>query len=189
MVLTKQAIRAALDSGEIVISPFNPNHLSPNSYDLTLSSLLLVYDLTDVECLDIKRENSTLEFTIPEEGFVLQPGMLYIGATNESAISTQYIPMFEGRSSIGRLGINTHITAGFGDIGWGFEKAPNGEVVCHYPTWTLEITVVHPIRIYANIRIGQVFFVEPKGDIEWYQGKYSKQRKPQASRAFQDFPQ
>jgi dCTP deaminase len=187
MVLTKQAIRKAVEQGEIVIDPFNPNHLSPNSYDVTLSPVLLVYDLTEQKVLDVKRENPTLEFSIPPEGFVLQPGMLYIGATNESAVSTHYIPMFEGRSSMGRLGINTHITAGFGDIGWGYEKNPDGTVLCHRPTWTLEITVIHPVRIYADIRIGQVFFVEPKGEIEWYKGKYSTQRKPQSSRAFQDF--
>ena len=88
---------------------------------------------------------------------------------------------------MGRLGINTHITAGFGDVGWGFEKREDGTIQCHYPTWTLEITVVHPVRIYPNIRIGQVYFVEPKGEIEWYTGKYASQRKPQASRAHLDF--
>jgi len=187
MLLTGKAIQAAVDAGEIVISPFTPAHLSPNSYDVTLNRTLLVYDLTERGCLDVKRENPTLEFNIPAEGFVLQPGTLYIGMTNECATSHRYIPMFEGRSSMGRLGINTHITAGFGDIGWGFERRPDGSIHCNLPTWTLEITVVHPVRIYPDIRIGQVFFAEPKGEIEWYKGKYGNQRKPQASRAFQDF--
>lgn len=189
MFLTKQAILEALEKGDVVIAPFNPAHLSPNSYDVTLNPQLLVYDLTETGCLDVKHDNRTLEFSIPEEGLVLQPGMLYIGMTNESAISPRYIPMFEGRSSMGRLGINTHITAGFGDVGWGFERLDDGTVKCHYPTWTLEITVVHPVRVYPDIRIGQVYFVEPKGEIEWYNGKYSLQRKPQASRAYQDFLQ
>jgi len=187
MLLTKSAIREALSTGDIVISPFNPANLSPNSYDVTLNSQLLIYDLTESGILDMKRDNPTLEFSIPEEGAVLQPGMLYIGMTNETATSKSYIPMFEGRSSMGRLGINTHITAGFGDIGWGFEKLPSGDIICHNPTWTLEITVVHPVRVYPNVRIGQVFFTEPKGEIEWYNGKYNRQRKPQASRSFQDF--
>ncbi len=91
--------------------------------------------------------------------------------------------MFGGRSSIGRLGINTHITAGFGDLGWGF----NQDNKCYYPTWTLEITVVHPIRIYPNTRIGQVYFIVPQGEIEFYTGKYSKQQKPQSSQLFKDF--
>ncbi|HSQ42337.1 MAG TPA: hypothetical protein VLM37_08675 [Fibrobacteraceae bacterium] len=187
MILTRQAILSALQSGDVEICPFDPEHLSPNSYDVTLHNQLLVYDLTETGALDVKRKNPTLEFTIPAEGYVLQPGVLYIGMTRESAISRRYVPMFEGRSSMGRLGINTHITAGFGDVGWGYERTSDGQIICHHPTWTLEISVVHPVRVYAGIRIGQVYFMEPKGEIEWYQGKYSQQNKPQASRAFQDF--
>lgn len=187
MFLTKQAIREALASGDIVITPFTEENLSPNSYDLTLADELLVYDLSETGYLDVKRENPCTRLHIPADGLVLQPNTLYIGMTNECATSPRYIPMFEGRSSMGRLGINTHITAGFGDVGWGFERKENGEVICHYPTWTLEIAVVHPVKIYPHIRIGQVYFVEPKGEIEWYAGKYGKQRTPQASRAFRDF--
>ncbi|MDR1759089.1 MAG: hypothetical protein LBR60_01025 [Fibrobacter sp.] len=186
MFLTRKAIIEAVEREEIVISPFHKEHLSPNSIDVTLNENLIVYDLGAGECLDMKKENPTRKLVIPPEGLVLEPGILYIGMTNETAISPRYIPMFEGRSSIGRLGINTHITAGFGDVGWGFEKSENG-IICHYPTWTLEIAVVHPVRVYANVRIGQVYFVEPKGDIEWYTGKYSKQRAPQPSCAFKDF--
>ncbi len=186
MFLTRKAIQEAVENGEITISPFCPENLSPNSIDVTLNKNLLVYTLENGE-LDMKRENPTRHLEIPEEGLVLQPGTLYIGMTNESAISNRYIPMFEGRSSIGRLGINTHITAGFGDIGWGFEKDAEGKTICNYPTWTLEIAVVHPVRVYPNVRIGQVYFVEPKGEIEWYSGKYGKQRMPQASCAYKDF--
>jgi dCTP deaminase len=95
--------------------------------------------------------------------------------------------MFEGRSSIGRLGINTHITAGFGDVGWGYLPDEKGNPVCQFPTWTLEIEVVHPIRVYPDVRIGQVYFMRPEGEITFYKGKYTKQREPQASRLFQDF--
>lgn len=189
MFLTGKAIDQAVQSGEIVISPYTPKHLSPNSYDLTLSPQLLVYNLTESGYLDMRQENPCLEFTIPESGLILQPGTLYIGMTNESAVSRHYIPMLEGRSSMGRLGINTHITAGFGDIGWGFEELPDGTVVCHKPTWTLEISVVHPVRIYPNVRIAQVYFVQPKGEIKLYSGKYSRQRKPQSSKSWQDFKQ
>jgi len=186
MFLTRKAITQAVECGDIVIEPFHPENLSPNSIDVTLSENLLTYTL-EGGCLDMKKENPTEHLIIPKEGMVLQPGILYIGMTNESAISHRYIPMFEGRSSIGRLGINTHITAGFGDVGWGFEKSENDEIICHYPTWTLEIAVVHPVRVYPGVRIGQVYFVEPKGDVEWYKGKYSKQRKPQPSCAYKDF--
>lgn len=186
MFLTRKAITEAVENGDITIRPFHPEHLSPNSIDVTLNENLVIYTL-EGGCLDMKKDNPTERILIPEEGFVLQPGILYIGMTNESAISHRYIPMFEGRSSIGRLGINTHITAGFGDVGWGFERGADNEIICHYPTWTLEIAVVHPVRIYAGVRIGQVYFVEPKGDVEWYNGKYSKQRLPQASCAYKDF--
>lgn len=188
MFLTRQAIQEAVAAGDIVISPFNEKNLSPNSIDVTLNKNLLIYTLED-GVLDIKKANPTKQIEIPEEGLVLEPGTLYIGMTNETAISHRYIPMFEGRSSIGRLGINTHITAGFGDIGWGFERDKDGNTVCHYPTWTLEIAVVHPVRVYPNVRIGQVYFVEPKGNIEWYTGKYGKQRMPQASCSYKDFPE
>lgn len=185
MFLTRQAIREAVQTGDIVIRPFTEAHLSPNSYDVTLNSKLLVYD-TD-EPLDVKKPTGTREIIIPEEGYILQPGVLYIGMTNECATSPRYIPMFEGRSSMGRLGINTHITAGFGDVGWGFERDAEGNVICHHPTWTLEIAVVHPVRIYPNIRVGQVYFVEPKGEVEWYTGKYGKQQAPTPSNSFRDF--
>jgi dCTP deaminase len=187
MFLTKSAILDAVDAGEIVIDPFDAANLSPNSYDVRLSADLLVYDLSHTGCLDMQSDNPTVALTIPPDGFVLEPGILYIGSTVECATSHRYIPMFEGRSSIGRLGINTHITAGFGDVGWGFERGEDGSVICHKPTWTLEISVVHPVRIYPNVRIGQVYFVEPMGTIDGYHGKYSKQHKPQASRSFLDF--
>jgi dCTP deaminase len=96
--------------------------------------------------------------------------------------------MFEGRSSIGRLGINTHITAGFGDVGLGYVEDAEGKLKCLFPTWTLEIEVVHPIQVYPNIRIGQVYFMTPEGKLAYYKGKYNLQREPQASQLYKDFP-
>lgn len=186
MFLTRQAIKEALKADEIHISPFHEGNLSPNSIDVTLNQRLLAYTLEN-GYLDMKENNPTEEIIIPEDGFILQPNVLYIGSTNETATSHCYIPMFEGRSSIGRLGINTHITAGFGDVGWGYEHQ-EGKVQCLYPTWTLEICVVHPVKVYPDVRIGQVYFVEPKGDIEFYTGKYSSQKSPQASKSYLDFP-
>lgn len=191
MFLTGSAIKQALTEGEIHIKPFTEKHLSPNSIDVTLNHKLLSYNLEN-GYLDMKRDNPTQQIIIPPEGFILQPNVLYIGSTNETATSHKYIPMFEGRSSIGRLGINTHITAGFGDVGWGYqldEHADKGQpdVKCLYPTWTLEICVVHPVKVYPDVRIGQVYFVEPKGDIEFYKGKYSSQQSPQASKSYLDF--
>jgi dCTP deaminase len=187
-MLTGPEIIKALHQNKIIISPFDEKNLSSNSYDVRLHPVLKIYDLPACSgVLDVKKPNPAIDITIPDEGLILEPGILYIGSTCETAVSDSYIPMFEGRSSMGRLGINTHITAGFGDIGWGYITQPDGSLVCTYPTWTLEIAVVHPVRIYKNIRIGQVFFMEPKGTIQLYTGKYSTQRGPQTSKSYEDF--
>src|SRR5690606_38471661 len=170
MVLTGPEIRRQIEAGAIHIAPFNPAHVGPNSYDVTLNPKLLVYDLAPGAALDMKRDNPVRELSIPEDGLVLEPGTLYIGCTNETATSRAFVPMFEGRSSIGRLGINTHITAGFGDVGWGYLPGPSGELECQFPTWTLEIEVVHPIRVYPGVRIGQVYFIRPEGELQFYKG-------------------
>lgn len=187
MVLTGHEIQRQMELGTIHISPFIPAHIGANSYDVTLNHKLLVYSLDDSGHLDMKRNNPTTNLMIPPEGMILKPGTLYIGCTNETATSRRYVPMFEGRSSIGRLGINTHITAGFGDVGWGYIADENGELQCQFPTWTLEIEVVHPIRVYPDVRIGQVYFMTPDGQLSFYKGKYSRQKEPQASQLYKDF--
>jgi len=187
MVLTGKEILKQMELGTIHIAPFIPANLGPNSYDVSLNRKLLVYDLAPGVVLDMKLDNPTRSLVIPDAGMVLVPGMLYLGCSNETATSNRFVPMFEGRSSIGRLGINTHITAGFGDVGWGYLPDENGNPACQFPTWTLEIEVVHPIRVYPDVRIGQVYFMRPEGEITFYKGKYTKQREPQASRLYQDF--
>lgn len=123
--------------------------------------------------LDMHKKNETIEFEIPEEGYVLQPGVLYIGRTVERTATDRFIPMINGRSSGGRLGISIHICAGFGDIGF------DG-------TWTLEITVVEPVRIYPNEEIAQVCFFTPAGKkAKLYRGRYYKQEDATASRFHQ----
>lgn len=122
--------------------------------------------------IDMMKDNETIEFEIPEEGYVLQPGVLYIGRTVESTFTDKFIPMLSGRSSVGRLGICVHITAGFGDIGF------DG-------TWTLEITCVEPVRIYPNTPIAQVCYFKPCGKIkDLYCGRYLGQRDATASRFY-----
>ena len=187
MVLTGKEIQKQMDLGNIHISPFNLKNLGPNSYDVCLHPKLLIYDLPDGSALDMKRDNPTRSLDVPEAGLILEPGRLYLGCSDETATSHRFVPMFEGRSSIGRLGINTHITAGFGDVGWGYIPDAAGNLVCQFPTWTLEIEVVHPIRIYPHVRIGQVYFMRPEGEITHYTGKYTSQREPQASQLYKDF--
>ena len=179
MILTHNDILDAIKKGDIIISPFDCSSVGPNSYDVTLNKNLKVYRHFP---LDMKKDNETDHLVIPESGLVLEPNKLYLGRTNETATSNKYVPMFEGRSSIGRLGISTHVTAGFGDVGFGYV---DGE--CKYPTWTLEIFVVQPVKIYPNVRIGQVFFLKTLNEPKvFYQGKYSVQKEPQPSMLFKD---
>lgn len=125
-----------------------------------------------LEPIDMNKSNETIEFTIPEEGYVLQPGVLYIGRTIERTASDKFIPMINGRSSGGRLGISIHVCAGFGDIGF------DG-------TWTLEITCVEPVRIYPNVEIAQVCYFKPYGKKgKLYRGRYFKQNDATASRFY-----
>ena len=138
MILSGKEIQRRLDQ-DIVITPFNPSQLGPNSYNLRLHEELMVYDEPE---LDMKKNHKTRQLIIPKEGLVLQPGVLYLGRTVEYTRTENCVPMLEGRSSIGRLGIFIHITAGFGDVGFsGY--------------WTLEISCIQPVRIYANVEVCQ----------------------------------
>jgi dCTP deaminase len=123
----------------------------------------------------MKKENTASKIIIPEEGMLLEPGKLYLGRTIEYTETNKYVPMLEGRSSIGRLGLFVHITAGFGDVGFsGF--------------WTLEMFCVQPIRIYPGVQICQVFYHSIEGDYELYNsGKYQKNSGIQPSLLYKDF--
>lgn len=171
MILSGLEIKKRL--GEtLFIEPYEPSQLNPNSYNLRLHNELMVY--TDTE-LDMKKLPATEKIIIPEEGFVLQPGKLYLGRTVEFTRSEGVVPMLEGRSSIGRLGLYIHVTAGFGDVGFsGF--------------WTLEMHCIHPIRIYPGVQICQIFYHEIKGEYENYKsGKYQHNEGIQPSLLYRDF--
>ena len=172
MILSGKEIHQQVENGTISIDPFNSGQLNPNSYNLRLHSDLLVYD-SDV--LDMKEKNSTSPLTIPDEGLLLEPQKLYLGRTIERTATDKYVPMLEGRSSVGRLGLFIHITAGFGDIGFdGF--------------WTLEIFCVQPIKIYANLEICQIFYHIIDGDYDLYRSKkYQSNKGVQPSMLYKDF--
>lgn len=114
MILSGKEIQNKLGK-EIIIKPFNEKQLNPNSYNLRLHNKLLVYE---ENILDMKKVNSTREIIIPNEGFLLEPNKLYLGRTVEYTETDKYVPMVEGRSSVGRLGLFIHVTAGFGDVGF-----------------------------------------------------------------------
>ena len=157
---------------EIIIEPFDKSRINPNSYNLSLANELLVYDHT---VLDMKTPNPASHIEIPEEGLLLEPNRLYLGRTNEYTVTDHYIPMLEGRSSTGRLGLFIHVTAGFGDVGFaGY--------------WTLEIFCVQPIRIYPKVEICQIYYHDIDGEYDSYQGgKYQNNTGIQPSLLYQDF--
>lgn len=149
MILTDTAILQALESGDILIDPFRMDALGSNSYDVHLSKYLANYR---DEILDAKKHNEIEHFEIPGDGIVLEPGKTYLGSTIEYTETHRHVPFLEGKSSVGRLGIDIHATAGKGDIGF-----------CNH--WTLEISVAQPVRIYEGMPIAQLIYFEIKGEI------------------------
>lgn len=171
MLLSGKEIEKNLGE-KIIIEPFCSSQINPNSYNLRLSDELLVYN-SDV--LDMKVDNPVHHIKIPKNGLLLKPNKLYLGRTFEYTKTDGFVPMIEGRSSVGRLGMFIHITAGFGDVGFsGY--------------WTLEISCIHPIIIYPNVEICQIYYHTIMGDYEKYKnGKYQNNDGVQASMLFKDF--
>ncbi len=157
MILSDKKILEEIKNGNILIEPFDEKCLGTNSYDVHLGRFLGVYK---DRVLDAKKHNEIDVFNIPIEGFELQPGVLYLGVTEEYTESHNHVPFLEGKSSIGRLGIDIHATAGKGDVGF-----------CN--TWTLEISCVQPVRVYAGMPIGQLIYFNIDGDINNYYNKKS----------------
>lgn len=171
MILSGLEIKKRLGK-EIFIEPYDESRLNPNSYNLRLHNELLVYDN---DTLDMKKENSASRLIIPEEGLILQPNKLYLGRTIEHTRTETCVPMLEGRSSIGRLGLFIHVTAGFGDVGF------NGY-------WTLEIFCIQPIKVYPGVEICQIYYHTVEGEYEKYDsGKYQNNKSIQPSMLYKDF--
>jgi dCTP deaminase len=155
MILTDKKILEGIEQGLIVIEPFRRHCLGTNSYDVHLGKYLGVYR---DRVLDAKKHNPIDLFEIGPEGFVLEPGTLYLGVTEEYTETHHAVPFLEGKSSVGRLGIDIHATAGKGDVGFS-------------NTWTLEISCVQPVRVYKDMPIGQLIYFLVEGDIENYYHK------------------
>jgi len=169
MILSGHAIRERMGS-DILIEPFDESQLNPNSYNLTLHNELIVYEEV---VLDMAKANRVRRMEIPEEGLVLNPYQLYLGRTAERTVTHNLVPQIEGRSSVGRLGLFVHVTAGFGDVGFaGY--------------WTLEMFAVHQVRIYPGVPICQIFYHEIAGQIEEYASKYQHNSDIQPSLLFEE---
>lgn len=165
MILTGNAIQRAMIYKNIDIQPFDVAQLGVNSYDLRLDSILKVYTKPKDCPLDLKTisKEQLTSITIPESGYMLKPDELYLGSTVEHTFTDMYVPLIETRSSLARAGLSSHVSAGFGDIGF------NGK-------WTLEITVIRPLIVYPNIRVAQIYYLKPEGLIEHkYKGRYQNQ--------------
>lgn len=203
-VLSGPEIQRLVESGSIVITPFEPKRVNSNSYNLRLSPTLTVYekgmahhnymDQLSAACrlksnllkpwqthhvpedLDMAVAEKCISFEIPKHGFVMYPGVLYLGSTMEYTETPDHKPTIDGRSSVGRLGLTTHVTAGFGDQGF-------------KGTWTLELSVVQPLRVYAGVEICQISYETIVGEPKPYAGKYQGQRPPQPSGLWREFQQ
>lgn len=155
MILSDKRILEEIEKGTILIEPFRPDCLGTNSYDVHLGKHLATYK---DRVLDARQHNKIEHFEIPADGFVLQPGTLYLGVTEEYTETHAHVPFLEGKSSTGRLGIDIHATAGKGDVGF-----------CN--TWTLEISCAQPVRIYRGMPIGQLIYFVTEGEISNYYNK------------------
>lgn len=214
-MLTGPEIERQMELGHLGINP-RPAAIGANSADLTLGPTILVYkkahaaykafltmeqrltelrecyslsfdhlalaaeeeaferEMRRMEPLDMQSIEPFVEYKIPPEGMLLCPGILFLGHTNEVTETPRHVPCLEGRSSVGRLGLGSHVTAGFGDQNF------RGD-------WTLELTVVQKLRVYANVRICQIFYTETVGAVRPYVGKYQGQLGPKPSMLWKDF--
>ena len=149
MILSDERILQEIEKGTIKIEPYNRECLGSNSYDVHLGHWLATYK---DHLLDAKKHNKIETFEIPEDGYVLYPNVFYLGVTLEYTETLKHVPFLEGKSSVGRLGIDIHATAGKGDVGF-----------CNF--WTLEISVKKPVRIYPGMPVGQIIYFEIDGEL------------------------
>jgi dCTP deaminase len=172
MVLTGTEIKKQIEEKRIHISPFSDVQLNPNSYNFQLSPEL--FEITD-DTIDPKMATQYKSITLTEQGYILQPGRLYLGCTIEEIGSDHYVMSLVGRSSAARLGLFLQITADLGH---------QGTKHC----WTLELKVVQPLVVYPKMIIGQVSFWEVDGDDQdLYDGKYVNYSSPHCSEIFKEF--
>ena len=188
MVLSDRTIRRYLDDGRIEIDPYEPSLLQPSSVDVRVDRYFRVFHNARYPFIDVKQAQDDLTEAVEvdtETPFILHPGEFVLGSTLERIrLPDDPVARLEGKSSLGRLGLLIHSTAGFIDPGW------DGHV-------TLELSNVAnlPITIYHGMKIGQVSFVQLTEPAETPYGtgalgsKYQGQRGPTPSRYWQNFPE
>ena len=170
-MLSNEAIKEELKRKSITVDN-GINNIENNGIKVTLGNTIKVYDSP---FLKVTESTPTKEIIIPEEGLILKPGELYIARTFEFTKTYGFVPLLTGKEELAAIGMEIHVTAGFGDNG--FEG-----------TWTLEIVCANPIIVYPGMKIGTLYFSPLIGDpkIE-YRGKYFRQTDATASRLSQEY--
>ncbi len=171
MILTGPQIKREVANRKIVIDPFFPKQINPNSYNFTLGSTIKIYD---EKVIDPRKVNRVIEFEIPKRGLLLRPDRLYLGHIAERIGSNYYVPIIKGRSSVGRMGLFIVITADLIDLG-------------AIGKWTLQLHAIQPMKVYAGMQIGQMTFWHTSGRKMLYRGKYQNATGPQETLAHKDF--
>ena len=192
MILSDRSLREQLDAGRIIIDPLDDSLIQPSSIDVRISNLFRVFRNHTAGVIDVKQDMTGLteliempcdEHGIGDEPFMLHPGEFVLGSTLERmAMPNDVVGRVEGKSSLGRLGLLIHSTAGFIDAGF------DGHI-------TLELANVAslPITLYPGMKIGQISFMEmtSPADLPYGQGakgsKYQGQAGPTPSRYFENF--
>ena len=186
MILSDRDIREQIEAGRITIDPFTPDAVQPSSVDLHLDSRFRVFRNNRYPYIDVRQEQPELTELLEiagDEPFVLHPGEFVLGSTLERvALPDDLVARLEGKSSLGRLGLLIHSTAGYVDPGW------DGNL-------TLELSNVAnlPIALYQGMKIGQISFQRLSSPVEVPYGderigsKYRGQRDPTASLYHRDF--
>lgn len=171
MILTGKSIEEFVRNGDISISPFSSNNITTNSYDITLGSLFIRYHN---EVLDPRKENGHDIIECGPEGIFLGKGDFLLGHSVEKLGSSKYVPIIHAKSGIARLGLFVHVTADLIDIG-------------SFGCVTFQLHSTLPIRLFPGMKIGQVTFWKPLGEIIPYNGKYQGSEGPRVSMAYSDF--
>jgi dCTP deaminase len=185
VVLSDVSIRRLLDEDRIGIDPFDESLMQPSSLDVRVDRYFRVFRNSRYPYIDVKQEQEELTelVEIEEEPFILHPGEFVLGSTLERVrLPDDLVARLEGKSSLGRLGLLIHSTAGYVDPGW------KGNL-------TLELSNVAnlPIALYHGMRIGQISFFRMSSPVERPYGspelrsRYQGQREPTASAFHQDY--
>lgn len=170
MILTGPEIHQQIVARNIVIEPFDPARLNPNSFDISLGNKLLRYTHLPI---DPRVETTVEEIEIPLEGLTLNRGDFVLGSSQEIIGSNHFVPLIHAKSSIARAGLFVHVTADLIDIG-------------SIGTVTFQLYPTLPLKIFPGMLIGQVTFWRPLGEIELYTGKYQNSTGPRKSMIFRD---